>query len=270
MGDTVESALILKIGAPVGVPAAGTKALGLDSNGNAQLIDSTGASTSVGGGIGWDALQWQRIQALLGTQVTDYQWTDLLNPNEYDITAGTGPFAQLAASAAGVIRNGAGTATLYLAGQKTGSGTVIPIPNMKTSAWAVAGRVRFAAAPAGAGKFLDICGMGGASKDCTLRIETDLSTTVLSLQQTDAGVTKTAANSVGTIGGGIALSTWFDVLLVNDPSGGRVVAQINGVTAATSTVLTNQSTEACRPNISTNQNTSVDVDAMLLAFKREP
>ena len=60
MGDTVENCVILKVGAPVGVPASGTKALSLDASGNASLLDSTGAKAAVGGGTCQDdaALTW--------------------------------------------------------------------------------------------------------------------------------------------------------------------------------------------------------------------
>jgi len=270
-------AIILPRGASPGNIGVGESGVFLDADGVVKAQDATGTKSTLGGGIGWDAIQWTRIQALLGTQVDNYIWSDMLNPNEYDITVGTAPGAQLAAATGGVIRlsGGAGSGYVQFAGMKQSGPVIKPVPNQKTSSWAAAWRFRLPNAVV-ASQFTEMAFYASGNGSCTtLLLNQAVSATVFHLRQDrtpdGGGVTDTACDATMTIGSGIAIGTWYDALMTWNASTQVLTAQINGVTTATSAVATNQPTEdGTSVLVDTNKANSIDVDAIKLAFKREP
>lgn len=118
----VENELVLRAGAPAGIPAAGTKALIVDSDGSLKVMDSNGAKTLAGGGdpgtlvtLGADTATWDFATGLTGDTDGDYWFkfnltlsgtglTLFLQPNGADPTTYDGSL---------VIRNvAAGTITI--------------------------------------------------------------------------------------------------------------------------------------------------------------
>jgi hypothetical protein len=234
-----------------------------------------GSSAAAASAVGWDATQWSTITRAIGNQVTDYAWTDFTNPNEYDITQGDHPCAQLSPRAGGILKcpNGnSGVAYVGMAGQSSNAATVRPIANQKTSAWASCTRIKITVAPVSGTTLWLASAFGGDNSETEtfLELKGSISTTVLNLVQDNfASITRTAANAAGTIGSGIILGNQTDYCVINDVTNGKVYGYVNGTLVATSSNLTNAPTAASVNEIVVSGAQGIlEVDAMLIAWSR--
>lgn len=201
--------------------------------------------------VGWDTTQWATIKGILGSQVNDYDWMDLLHAYEYDITQGSHPCTQKTGTSMGIMQcpsGGTGTGYVQFASQNTITGNLVaPIANMKTTPWAECNRVKIVSQPT-SGQIIwlaFVTAVDASEHEVYLAYWGPHSTSVLELQQDNGGaITVTTANAAGTIGSGVTLGVFNDFCVINDVAGARVVATVNGTIVATSTTLTNMPTTA--------------------------
>jgi hypothetical protein len=224
--------------------------------------------------IGWDAAQWNFITSKIPGQVSDYDWSDLLHPYEYDITHGDHPAAIMPTVTGGVIwapHGNTGTAYLALAGQSSfDTGNTMVVKNMKTEAWAAAFRYSIAVAPgAGTNIWIGMFTNAAGEPEVWCGINGSISTTVFQLELDDGTVPPPAASGSAacTVGSGITVGTPFDMVLINDVTNGSVSCYVNKVLCASTTTLTHMPTQVGAPTwfISGAQHI-VHADKMLVTF----
>lgn len=110
--------LLLKIGAPVGVPPSGHKTIYSDTDGSIQTIDSTGAKTPIGIGstTSWLGAARSRASLLSATMDSEafYDWID--NDGFATNLSGSATVISSTTDAGGVLNSstgGAGSSTAY-------------------------------------------------------------------------------------------------------------------------------------------------------------
>src|SRR6185369_6685465 len=177
----------------------------------------------------WDSIQHARCVVELGTQTTDYDSTQLLHEYEYDRSIGlfaqqTSPIPQW-----GVVINGSGSSMLSFSGQKYGVGPVYPISNMKTVSYCVAARINFPIAPLAGSHFTEmgVYDVSGNNAVLFTMYTTDSTTVMHMYQQVGVSTTNTAGNSVCTLGSGMAVNGYYDLMLVWNANTTTLKAKVN-------------------------------------------
>jgi hypothetical protein len=132
--------LLLKVGAPVGVPPTNHRTLFVDTDGVVKALDSSGGKSPLGGGSDMRSIIAQTAASILPAGFAE-SWTDLLSAQDHGVSssAGAGGYAPVNTESGGKRR----LSTLAAVNVSEIIAQQNPIPvciNPKTSAWYVEGR----------------------------------------------------------------------------------------------------------------------------------
>jgi hypothetical protein len=218
MSDAVRDAVVFKTGAAVGVPASGTKALFVDTDGGLKIIDSSGNKTNAGSSS-WYATQQTFLQAAI-PQLTAFELY------KFGTVTGGQAVAMQAGLADGATEGGSIAAT-NSAGLKVQSAS--SFQTMKTGAWGFAMRIKLAAIAVG--EFSEI-GFGNAAFSHFILFATVQAESATKFVMRFVGgattITPTTQN---------ADTNWHTIAMTSD--GTTISAYLDGALACSSAVVTN-------------------------------